>query len=289
MLFPRIEVDRGNAEALGVWQQQLTHLAGSSDAPDWTAPAFEPWQLQSSRLLNPGSTGSPLFELCLAPASGALPTWESGDLVQIQIPEDEARPRDYSIASMPEEGAVQLLVRLSQGENGYIGKASGWLTQVPIGTTVSLRLRPHRLFRLGENADRPLILIGNGSGLAGLLGHLKARTAAGQSQNWLIYGERNAATDILYHDQLQGWVAAGHLQRLERVFSRDGNSLRYVQDAILQSASELRRWIDDGAAIYVCGSLEGMAGGVDQALQAVLGEDEVNALKLAGRYRRDVY
>lgn len=288
-LFPRIEVDRGNAEALGAWQQQLTHLAGSSDAPDWAAPAFESWQLQSRRLLNPGSTGSPLFEICLAPVLDDAPMWESGDLVQIQIPEDAARPRDYSIASLPEEGKVQLLVRLSQGENGYIGKASGWLAQAPVGATVPLRLRPHRLFRLGENAERPLILIGNGSGLAGLLGHLKARVAAGQTRNWLIYGERNAATDTLYHDELQGWLTSGHVQRLERVFSRDGNALRYVQDAIQQSATELRRWVDDGAAIYVCGSLEGMAAGVDQALQAVLSEAEVNTLKLTGRYRRDVY
>jgi sulfite reductase (NADPH) flavoprotein alpha-component len=51
----------------------------------------------------------------------------------------------------------------------------------------------------------------------------------------------------------------------------------------------LRRWVGDGAAIYVCGSLQGMAGGVHNALIELLGADVVARLMEDGRYRRDVY
>ena len=58
----------------------------------------------------------------------------------------------------------------------------------------------------------------------------------------------------------------------------------------LQAAAEvLREWVDAGAAIYVCGSLSGMAPGVDAVLRQLLGDTEVETMLAAGRYRRDVY
>lgn len=289
-LFPGIEIDREEPQALAVWQHQLQHLAGSSDMPDWAAPAFQSWRLVRRECLNPGSAGTPLHRIELLPVAGALPEWEAGDLVQIAIPPYVERPREYSIASLPDEGRLHLLVRLQRGEDGGGGLASGWLTQTVVpGDEVRLRLRPHRLFRLGENAGRPMILIGNGSGLAGLRCHLKAREQRGEYANWLIFGERNMATDMLYADELSAWQGLGVLRRLDRVFSRDGKAPRYVQEVLRASASEVRAWVDAGAAIYLCGSLQGMAAGVDEALQEVLGAVLLAQLKQSGRYRRDVY
>jgi len=48
-------------------------------------------------------------------------------------------------------------------------------------------------------------------------------------------------------------------------------------------------WIERGAVLYVCGSIDGMASGVDQALIEILGEEQVDELRQQGRYRRDVY
>lgn len=288
-LRPRLEMNRGDTGVLGEWQALLTHLAGSSDAPDWRAPAFEDWRMTQRVCLNPGSQGEPLYEIALVPVTGPLPHWESGDLAQVRIAADENRPRDYSIASLPAEGSLRLLVRLHRDVEGKVGLASGWFAAAEIGSVVRLRVRPHRLFRLGENAGRPLILIGNGSGLAGLRGHLKARELAGQQDNWLIYGERNAAHDAIWAAELEAWRDARCLQRLDRVFSRDSGVRRYVQDVLQDSRETLRQWVAKGAAIYVCGSRTGMAEGVDAALTAALGEEGVASLLLAGRYRRDVY
>ena len=51
----------------------------------------------------------------------------------------------------------------------------------------------------------------------------------------------------------------------------------------------LRDWVARGAAVYVCGSLVGMAAGVEAALVDVLGRDAVDRLIETGRLRRDVY
>ncbi|MGT2515590.1 hypothetical protein ACVOMT_16340 [Sphingomonas panni] len=44
-----------------------------------------------------------------------------------------------------------------------------------------------------------------------------------------------------------------------------------------------------GAAIYVCGSVQGMAPGVHAALAAILGETLLEDMLGDGRYRRDIY
>lgn len=288
-LFPRIEVDRSAEAAIGQWRQQLSHLAGTSDAPDWSAPSYESWRLQRRTQLNPGSAGAPVYHLELAP-SGPLPDWQSGDLVQVSAPGEPDRAREYSIASIPADGSVHLLVRLHTHDDGSHGVASGWLTQqAQPGDTVQLRLRAHRRFRLENNATRPLILIGNGSGIAGLRGHLKARVLAGQGRNWLLFGERNARYDTHYGDELASWQRDGMLEKLDLVFSRDQAESRYVQHRLAEQGEAVQAWVAAGAAIYVCGSLDGMAAGVDAALADALGREALDALAAAGRYRRDVY
>lgn len=195
-------------------------------------------------------------------------------------------PRRYSIASLPADGAVELLVRQVRHEQG-LGLASGWLTaHAAPGTAVRARLLANPGFA-PVDADVPCIYIGNGSGLAGLRGHLRARVAAGRQRNWLVFGERQRAFDSLCAREVQGWAAAGFLPELDLVFSRDGEG--YVQDRLRARAGLLRAWIGDGAVLFICGSLQGMAGGVDAALADLLGRDTVELLAAEGRIRRDVY
>jgi len=118
---------------------------------------------------------------------------------------------------------------------------------------------------------------------------VRARIATGITAHWLILGERNAAYDTLYGEELQTWLATGRIQRLDWAFSRDSAQRIYVQDIIRQQADNVCQWVQEGAAIYVCGSLQGMAQGVHEALQAVLGTEHLEALMRSGRYRRDVY
>lgn len=197
--------------------------------------------------------------------------------------------REYSIASLPSEGRLELVVRQMRHPDGRLGLGSGWLTEhAPLGGPIALRLRANRSFRPPEE-DRPMILIGNGTGIAGLRAHLKARAAAGRKRNWLVFGERTRARDFLYREEIEGWVAEGVLARLDLAFSRDQEARLYVQDRLREAAETLREWAAGGAAIYVCGSLEGMSAGVHAALAEALGHAALERMAEEGRYRRDVY
>jgi sulfite reductase (NADPH) flavoprotein alpha-component len=202
--------------------------------------------------------------------------------------------REYSIASLPADGGVELLVRAMKRADGKPGLGSGWLTaHAAQGAEIAARVRTNRAFH-GPRDDRPLILIGNGTGLAGLRAHLKARTAAPSSslarhRNWLVFGERTSAHDFFHRDEIAAWRASGVLARLDLAFSRDQDRKVYVQHRLMEAAEPLRAWVADGAAIYVCGSLEGMSGDVHAVLTSVLGAETMERLADEGRYRRDVY
>ncbi|PJJ17209.1 sulfite reductase (NADPH) flavoprotein alpha-component [Janthinobacterium sp. 67] len=302
-LFPLIEVDKHDPAALADWSTALARCSGSAiDAIGVQEEAsYAKWRLARRVLLNPGSQGGELHEITLTGPADAI--WEAGALAEI-IPcnadgsegshPDNARhaPRSYSLASLPSDGELQLLVRQERhaGEdNQGFGVCSGWLTRfAPLGSPIRLRLQANPAFAPAL-VDVPCIYIGNGSGLAGLRAHLRARQRAGLARNWLLFGERQQAFDSICGTELQGWLDAGHLARLDKVFSRDGEARQYVQDRLRANAGELRAWLAQGAIVYVCGSLQGMAAGIDAVLQEVLGQEGVDALLAAGRYRRDVY
>ncbi len=289
-LFDTVEVDNGEAGAIRHWQHQLNQITGSVAAPDWAPPAFHPWRLVARTLVNPGSPGGGAYHLAFAPI-GPAPHWSAGDIAEVGLPDrDGITPgsREYSIASLPCDGQVEFLVRLMRHPDGTPGLASGWLTQdLAVGDEIGLRLRANRSFH-GPANETPMILIGNGTGIAGLRAHLKARTGPGGGA-WLLFGERSRAHDAFFDAELQAWQASGVLTRLDRAFSRDAEDGRYVQDLVTAAADELGAWVARGAAIYVCGSLEGMSQGVHAALEAALGQEALLAMLEGGRYRRDVY
>ena len=295
-LFDVVEVDNGDEGALRNWQHQLSVLSASPDLPDWETPHYDRWRLAERRCVNPGSQGHPCFHIVLSPCEGADAAWQAGDIAEIDPRNStwdasaESLPhREYSIASIPAEGAIHLLVREMRRPGGNLGLGSGWLTQqATLGSEIALRIRKNSNFHLPETA-RPLILIGNGTGIAGLRALLKSRIAAGHRENWLLFGERSESRDYFFREDLQHWHAQGHLPRLDLAFSRDQAQRVYVQHKLMQRGDDIRAWIHEGAAIYVCGSLKGMAPAVDTALTHILGADILEELAAGSRYRRDVY
>lgn len=205
---------------------------------------------------------------------------------------DTLRPlphREYSIASLPGDGVLELLVRQMPREDGRPGLGSGWLClHAGIGETIDLRIRANPNFH-PPAGDMPLLLVGNGTGIAGLRAHLKARERAGARRNWLLFGERQPHCDGFFAGDIAHWRESGLLERVDLAWSRDGAGPRYVQDALRMAAPAVRDWVEAGASILVCGSLAGMAPGVDAALREALGGDRLEALRVEGRYRRDVY
>ena len=197
--------------------------------------------------------------------------------------------REYSIASIPTQGMMRLVVRQQRDEQQQLGLGSGWLTHhVAVGTQVQLRIRTNESFHLIDD-NRPIICIGNGTGIAGLMSLISARVRLDYTDNWLIFGERQREHDFFYKETIEAWQNTAMLKRIDLAFSRDQPEKVYVHHILRQNADEVVKWIHQGAVIYVCGSINGMASDVDLALIEILGETTVDELRQAGRYRRDVY
>ena len=250
---------------IDAWMAQAGIVANEQDTPAWR-------QRLADRRLEPlAALRQPLTPAAAATRLEPLP-W-----------------RSYSIASMPSDGAIELVVRQMFDPDGALGPGSAWLTRdARPGDKTQLRLRNNPGFHLPET-NQPLLLIGNGTGIAGLRALLKARIERGQHRNWLVYGERSPTADRWFGAELDAWKAAGYLRRLDLCFSRGGEPSGYVQDQLEQAADDVRRWIADGACIMVCGSQAGMSQGVHAALTRILGEGQLNAVTEEHRYRRDVY
>ncbi|MDR6839975.1 sulfite reductase flavoprotein subunit alpha [Pseudoxanthomonas sacheonensis] len=225
-------------------------------------------------------------------AGSHLPTLDEIRDMDAQALAETLKPlphREYSIASLPSDGALHILLRRLLRADGTPGIGSGWLCDyAPVGGEIALRLRSNPNFHAPDPA-KPMILIGNGTGIAGLRAHLKQRIAVGARRNWLLFGERNSDRDFFYRDEILHWQAQNHIERLDLAFSRDRTERVYVQQKLQAMAEVLHEWVKAGASIYVCGSLAGMAPGVDGALRRILGDANVESMLTEGRYRRDVY
>ena len=216
------------------------------------------------------------------------------------------QPRLYSISSSPRAhpGEVHLTVAAVRYEShgrARKGVCSTFLAdRVETDTPVPVFVQTSHGFRLPEDTGRLVIMIGPGTGIAPFRAFLEERRATGaKGRNWLFFGDQKASCDFLYREQLEAMLAEGSLTRLDTAFSRDQTEKIYVQTRLLEQASELWRWLEDGAHLYVCGDARRMAKDVDAALHEVIqksggksGEEArayVAKLKSDKRYQRDVY
>lgn len=286
-LFARINVDNGDEQAIHAWQKAIADISGVENVPAWSAPEYEEWRLQKRQLINAGSVGAAIYCVSLQPSKPGSTHWQAGDILEIKPQNNPDLPhREYSIASLATDGRLDLVVRQAFTENGELGLGSGWLTATAAENGVVLaRIRANPSFH-APRTNCPIILIGAGTGIAGLRAHLHERYINDVQQNWLIFGERQRSKDRLFASELDAWQQSGFLTELDEVYSRDGEG--YVQNVLRAKQQQLSEWLDRGAAIYVCG---GMAMGTDvqQTLIEILGENDLQQLIDTNRYCRDVY
>ncbi len=215
-------------------------------------------------------------------------------------------PRMYSIASSqaahPNEVHTTVrVVRYNAHGLDRQGVASGHLGErAPVGGTMPIFLHENNAFRLPEDTDAPVIMIGPGTGIAPFRAFLEERQAAGhKGDNWLFFGEQRSISDYLYKDQFLGMEKDGLLTKLHTAFSRDQSKKVYVQDRMQENAADLYAWLERGAYFYVCGDASRMAKDVELALLDCIAKgsdgtlenatEYLAAMKKAKRYQRDVY
>ena len=214
--------------------------------------------------------------------------------------------RLYSVASSVKAhpGEAHLLigaVRWASHGRKRGGVASTYFAdRRKVGEKVRVYVKPNRHYALPADGNRPIIMIGAGTGVAPYRGFIEDRVETGaKGKSWLFFGERNYTNDFLYQLEWQDHLASGALTKIDVAFSRDQPEKIYVQHRLWQQRQEILAWLDEGAHLYVCGDEKGMAKDVDNTLVKILaeplkGDEEAGRAKLkeltkAGRYQRDVY
>lgn len=218
----------------------------------------------------------------------------------------ELTPRLYSIASSPSlhERELHLTVALATHveEDGSIGHGvcSHHLSQLKAGDEVQFFISQNQLFNLPQDDAQDIIMIGPGTGIAPFRSFVHERSERGaDGRNWLFYGDRHAHCDFLYQAEWQEHLATETLHRIDAAFSRDQDEKIYVQDKLRAHAEDLLQWVDNGAAIYVCGAKDPMSRDVETTLVDIIAQDRgitpdqaadvLADWEESGRYLKDVY
>lgn len=236
------------------------------------------------------------------------------DLLQNQIinPQEFCKtlspllPRFYSVASsqkvFPNEVhlTVALTSFLHKGQKRF-GVASHFLCHIAEEqqTAIPIYVQKAHSFFLPQDHDTPIIMVGPGTGVAPYRAFLQERLHLGaKGKNWLFFGERNKETDFYYEDFFLPLFQENKL-KLDLAFSRDSTEKTYVQHKMEENASDLYRWLEEGAYFYVCGDAKNMAKDVEATLmriiktQGSLNDDDAKAyvkkLRADKRYLADVY
>lgn len=215
-------------------------------------------------------------------------------------------PRLYSIASSQTEveDEVHLTVAHVDYEafgHRHQGGASGFLCEyLEENGEVDVFVENNVHFRLPDDANTPVIMVGPGTGIAPFRAFMQERDAQdAEGKNWLFFGNPHFTQDFLYQVEWQGYVKDGLLDKITLAFSRDQEEKVYVQHRLLEHGKEVYEWLQQGAHFYVCGDAMYMAKDVENALISIVqqyGEkSEADAkaylveLRKAKRYQKDVY
>ena len=214
-------------------------------------------------------------------------------------------PRLYSIASSPDAvpGQVSLCVgavRYNSQNRRRGGVCSTYMAdRLQAGDTVKVFVHSNKNFRLPEDGNTPIIMVGPGTGIAPFRAFWQQRVADNATgANWLFFGNPYKATDGCYEDEIAPLVESGKL-KLSVAWSRDQAHKIYVQNLMEEAGAEIWQWLENGAAVYMCGDANRMAKDVEKALLSIIAthgnrtEDEaaeyLKNMKAAKRYQKDVY
>jgi sulfite reductase (NADPH) flavoprotein alpha-component len=225
------------------------------------------------------------------------------DLVSLLRP---LPPRLYSISSSQEAVGEEVHITVStvRYENkGRLreGACSTFLAdRIEVDQEIPVYIERNPSFRLPENEDTPIIMVGAGTGVAPFRAFLQHREAANQKgKSWLFFGERRFFSDFLYQVEWQKYLKKGYLEKIDLAFSRDQDEKVYVQHRLAEQQAEIFRWLENGASFYLCGDMKYMARDVQRTLleiirtQGGLTEEQANAyfrkLKKEKRFQADVY
>ncbi|WP_226466809.1 assimilatory sulfite reductase (NADPH) flavoprotein subunit, partial [Bacillus subtilis] len=168
------------------------------------------------------------------------------------------------------------------------------------GDTLPVYVQHNQNFKLPKDPETPIIMVGPGTGVAPFRSFMQEREETGaEGKAWMFFGDQRFVTDFLYQTEWQNWLKDGVLTKMDVAFSRDTEEKVYVQHRMLEHSAELFEWLQEGAAVYICGDEKHMAHDVHNTLLEIIekegnmSREEAEAyladMQQQKRYQRDVY
>ena len=220
-------------------------------------------------------------------------------------------PRYYSISSSPLNDAAKCSVTVGvvdeaaiSGNGHFKGVCSNYLADAAVGDLVYVSVRATSDgFHLPDDPNKPIIMIGPGTGIAPFRGFLAERAAfiakgTDLGPAMLFFGCRHPDQDFIYRDELESYASDGIVD-LHVAYSRMEKKKTYVQDLLRENRDAVWALIEQGAQIYVCGDGSRMEPDVRRALSLIYAEETDVSAEAAdawldkmgdeGRYNLDVW
>ncbi|MDM5212719.1 assimilatory sulfite reductase (NADPH) flavoprotein subunit [Peribacillus sp. NJ4] len=168
------------------------------------------------------------------------------------------------------------------------------------GDTLPVYIQHNQNFKQPKNPDAPIIMVGPGTGVAPFRSFIQDREETeAKGKTWLFFGDQHFVTDFLYQTEWQKWLKTGVLTKMDVAFSRDADEKVYVQNRMLEHSGELYEWLQEGAAVYICGDEKNMAHDVHNTLIEIIEKEGqmshadaqayLEEMQQNKRYQRDVY
>ncbi len=216
------------------------------------------------------------------------------------------QPRLYSISSSPLAAPDEVhltvgVVKYKKDDRTKTGLCSVFLSdRLEENESAPVFVEHNPNFRLPQNPETPIIMVGAGTGVAPYRAFVQHRELADKrGKSWLVFGNRYSESEFLYQLEWQKHLKQGTLSRLDVAFSRDSKEKVYVQHRLLEQGKLLFDWLENGAHFYVCGDMKKMAHDVHAALIQVIrthgnlnkeaAEAYILNLQKQRRYQTDVY
>ncbi|XP_054711021.1 LOW QUALITY PROTEIN: nitric oxide synthase, salivary gland-like [Uloborus diversus] len=221
--------------------------------------------------------------------------------------------RFYSISSAPhfQPGlhlTVAVVIYQTQSKIHHYGVCSNYLASVPIESEIVCFVRSAPNFRLPDNTQVPLLMIGPGTGIAPFRSFWQQRwldkqDAANENKKYgnmtLFVGCRHPQVE-LYREETQHMKDLGILAQVHTAYSRmPGKPKKYVQHILREIADTVyKEVVHERGHFYVCGDVS-MAEDVNQTLRAIIQEkgnktstdvdNVIKRLQEENRYHEDIF
>lgn len=235
-----------------VWRQQGYFLACMCrPAGELRVSRVDAAQQYASRVLSVEQLADEVIRVVLERPADLV--YEAGQFIQLVRPADGLM-RPYSLASLPEDGVLDLHVAVLPG-----GQMSQWLSGAA-GEAIEIRGPFGECFYQDREPDRALLLAGTGTGLAPLLGVVRAALKAGHRAPIRLMHGAVRLQDLYY------WTELKRLQQEHPQLEIVGSVLSEAEVSELLSEDDagiLHEPLDQlvmgrkeslaGSRIYLCG------------------------------------